>query len=170
MRPMPVDVPGRYLAGSVRHTGMVGLPTLSTGAVPAPSAQAQPRQRVSLHPTGSADVGPSWLVEHGEREEHAQRLARYSIELASRPDVDDIGEVALELMRAGNHDSATLQHALVVCRSLARGDPKDKRVKRAIRLLQHVTRFLGVPPHLFDVLQRPAPEAARGLATTGTGL
>jgi hypothetical protein len=125
---------------------------------------------VSLRPTGSTDVSRSWLVEHGERDEQAQRVARCSIELAGRSEGDEIGEVALELMRAGNHDPATLQHALVVCRSLSRGDPKDKRVKRAIRLLQHVTRFLGVPPRLFDALHVPVPGAAGARAQTGTGL
>jgi hypothetical protein len=149
---------------------MVGVRTLSPGPVPAPAAQVQPHQRVSLRPVGTTDADPSWLVEHGEREEQAQRLARYSIELASRSDTDDIGDVALELMRAGNHDPATLQHALVVCRSLSRDDPKDQPVKRAIRLLRHVTAFLGVPPSLYDALHLPAPAAARAPATAGTGL
>jgi hypothetical protein len=93
---------------------------------------------------------PSWFVPRGRREEHAQRVARRSIDLATRPAGDEIGEVALELMRAGDHDPATLQHALTLCRSLSRDDPTDEGLKRAIRLLQRVTTFLGVPPHLFD--------------------
>ncbi|HUF85212.1 MAG TPA: hypothetical protein VMQ81_11535 [Acidimicrobiia bacterium] len=113
---------------------------------------------MTLRPDGATDANPSWFVEHGDREEQAQRVARHSIELASRCEDDQIGVVALELMRTGNHDSATLQHALVVCRSLSRTDPADQRVKRAIRLLQHVTEFLGVPPRLFDARHLSAPE------------
>jgi hypothetical protein len=104
---------------------------------------------------------PSWFGEGGERDERAQRVARHCIELAVRSDDDEISEVALELMRAGDHDPATLQHALAVCRSLSRDDPTDPRVKRAIRLLQHVTEFLGVPPHLFDARRLAAPEVDR---------
>lgn len=92
----------------------------------------------------------SWFAPSGGREERAQLVARRSIDLATRPGDDEIGEVALELMRAGNHDPATLQHALTLCRSLSRDDPTDQGLKRAIRLLQQVTTFLGVPPHLFD--------------------
>ncbi len=95
-------------------------------------------------------AAPSWPGPRGEREEHAQRVARRSIDLAGRSGGDEIGEVALELMRAGNHDPATLQHALTLCRSLSRDDPSDEGLRRAIRLLQRVTTFLGVPPHLFD--------------------
>lgn len=93
---------------------------------------------------------PSWFGPRGAHEEDAQRVVRRSIDLATRSGGDEIGEVALELMRAGNHDPATLQHALTLCRSLSRDDPTDQGVKRAIRLLQRVTTFLGVPPHLFD--------------------
>jgi hypothetical protein len=96
---------------------------------------------------------PLWFAPRGEREEDAQRVVRRSIELATRSESDEIGEVALELMRAGNHDAATLQHALTLCRSLARDDPTDQDLKPAIRLLQQVTTFLGVPPHLFDARQ-----------------
>ncbi|MGQ0803848.1 MAG: hypothetical protein ACT4PI_08295 [Actinomycetota bacterium] len=106
-------------------------------------------------------VSRSWFVEGGGREEQAQRVARHCIELAARSEDDEIGEVALELMRAGDHDPATLQHALGVCRSLLRDDPTDERVKRAIRLLRHVTEFLGVPPHLFDARRLEAPEVDR---------
>jgi hypothetical protein len=174
---------------------MVGLFTVSADAVPARGAQAQWLQSVSLRwngptdtphlpvpaaaagdsaPRGSAaqdtDVTPSWFFERGEREEQAQRLARHSIELAGRSEVDEIGKVALELMRMGNHDPATLQHALVMCRSLSRGDPSDERMKRAIRLLQHVTTFLGVPPRLFDARHLPAADVARVQATAGPRL
>lgn len=137
---------------------MVGVFTVSAGPVPARVAEVRQPQRVSLRPAGNNSR--SWFVERGEREEEAQRLARCSIELAGRAEVDEIGAVALELMRTGNHDPATLQHALVMCRSLLRAAPSDTRVKRAIRLLQHVTRFLGVPPHLFDARHLPAPAAA----------
>jgi DNA-binding Xre family transcriptional regulator len=85
-------------------------------------------------------------------------VARRSIELADRSESDQIGAAALELMRTGNHDSATLQHALVMCRSLSRADPGDEQMKRAIRLLQHVTEFLGAPPRLFDARHLSAPE------------
>ncbi|MGH9033889.1 MAG: hypothetical protein ACRDY4_15730 [Acidimicrobiia bacterium] len=102
-------------------------------------------------PPGAVDSAvPSWFSPRGGGEEHAQRVARRSIELATRSGSDEIGEVALELMRAGDHDPAMLQHALTLCRSLSRDDPTDQGVKRAIRLLQRVTTFLGVPPHLFD--------------------
>jgi len=147
---------------------MVGVFTVSAGPVPARGAQVQRPQRVSLRPVG--DDSASWLVERGDHEEEAQRLARCSIELAGRSEVDEIGAVALELMRTGNHDPATLQHALVMCRSLLREDPSDQRVKRAIRLLQHVTKFLGVPPRLFDARLLPGPEIARAEATAGARL
>ncbi len=126
--------------------------------------KVQPRQRVSVRPGQDGDVSPSWFVEGGERDERAQRVARCSIELAARSASDEIGEVALELMRAGDHDPATLRHALAMCRSLSRDDPTDPRVKRAIRLLQDVTEFLGVPPHLFDARRLTAPDVAVGSA------
>jgi hypothetical protein len=140
---------------------VVGLSGLSAGPVPARAAHVQPRPRVSVRPGQDGDDRPSWFVGAGERDEQSQRVARCSIELAARSEGHEIGEVALELMRAGNHDPATLQHALVVCRSLSRDDPADPRVKRAIRLLQDVTEFLGVPPHLFDARRLEPPEGAR---------
>ena len=106
-----------------------------------------------------ATATPLWFAPRGDREEDAQRVVRRSIDLATRTGSDEIGEVALELMRAGNHDPATLQHALTLCRSLARDDPTDQDLKRAIRLLQQVTTFLGVPPHLFDARQDGADVA-----------
>jgi hypothetical protein len=125
-----------------------------TALVPAPGPAAGDPPP---HGTARPKVGPSWFSQRGEHEEIAQGLARRSIELAEKSGGDDIREVALELMRASNHDAATLQHALVMCRSLSRDDPTDERVKRGIRLLQQVTTFLGVPPPLFDAGHAPTP-------------
>jgi hypothetical protein len=62
-----------------------------------------------------------------------------------------MGRVALEIIRVADHDPATLQHALDLCRSLARDDPTNEGVRRAVGLLKRVTKFLGVPPPLFNV-------------------
>jgi hypothetical protein len=92
----------------------------------------------------------SWLTRTGEPEERAQILARVAIELAARFGADGMTDAAFELMRGADHDTAMLEHALVVCRSLARHDPVNKDVKLAIRLLKAATMFLGVPPPLFE--------------------
>jgi len=90
-------------------------------------------------------VDGSWLIRSGDREETAQLVVRRSITLAAREHVEEVGGLALDLLRVANHDPTTLEHALVVCRSLARDDPTDERVTQAIRLLERVTTFLGVP-------------------------
>jgi hypothetical protein len=111
----------------------------------------------SLAPAGAAHAprGRSWISLVGEPEEQAQLLARRSIELATRLPSDAMAEAALELMRAANHDPATLEHALVVCRSVARDDPANEQIQRAIRLLEQVVAFLGVPPEVFETGTAP---------------
>jgi hypothetical protein len=148
----------RWASARLTHEDLAPNPaTRKRTVLPAPGPAAGDPASPGVDPPNDG-VSPSWVTQHGEHEEHAQRLARRSIELAARSEGDDIGEVALELMRAGNHDAATLEHALVMCRSLSRGDPTDERVKRGIRLLQQVTRFLGVPPQPFDADYLLAPE------------
>jgi hypothetical protein len=90
-------------------------------------------------------VDGSWLIRRGDREETAQVVVRRSIKLAAGDHLQEVGGLALDLLRVANHDATTLEHALVVCRSLARDDPTDVRVTQAIRLLERVTTFLGVP-------------------------
>jgi len=95
----------------------------------------------------SRDGAASWFAQADKPEEPAQRLARRSVEVASRYSDDAGPEATLELIRLGDHDPALLEHALVACRSLARDDPANEQVTRAIRLLEQVTTFLGVPAH-----------------------
>jgi hypothetical protein len=85
----------------------------------------------------------SWLTRSGGHEETAQVVVRRSISLATGAPVAQIGGIAVELLRVANNDPATLDHALVVCRSLARHNPADERLQLAIRLLERVTVFLG---------------------------
>ena len=92
----------------------------------------------------------SWLTRTGEPEQRAQALTRFAIELAARSDADGSADAAFELMRAAHHDTAMLEHALLVCRSLARHDPANEDVKFAIRLLRAATTFLGLPPPHFE--------------------
>jgi len=99
----------------------------------------------------------SWLTRSGRHEETAQVVVRRSISLATGAPVAHVGSVALELLRVANNDPATLEHALVMCHSLARDDPADERLHRAIRLLEQVTAFLGVLPPSSDSSVRDGP-------------
>jgi hypothetical protein len=103
----------------------------------------------------------SWLTCTGEPEQRAQVLTRFAIELAARSDAGDSADAGFELMRAAGHDTAMLEHALVVCHSLARHDPANEDVKLAIRLLRAATTFLGLPPPPFET--RSAQRAAATL-------
>jgi hypothetical protein len=104
-------------------------------AVPAPT------RAVPSDPT----LHSSWLSRRGGREETAQVVVRRSISLAAAGSGTEVGGAALGLLRVANNDPATLQHALIVCRSLARDDPADERLNDAARLLERVIEFLGVP-------------------------
>jgi hypothetical protein len=92
----------------------------------------------------------SWISQVGQPEERAQLLARQSIEIASRFSDTATAEAVLELMRLADYDSAMLEHALVACRSLARDDPTDQQLTRAIWILRQATTFLGVLPPPFE--------------------
>jgi hypothetical protein len=73
-------------------------------------------------------------------------VACRSIELGTRPEVSEIGETTLEILRVADHDAAILQNALRICWSFGHADPTDASAARAIRLLEQAITFLGVPP------------------------
>jgi hypothetical protein len=107
------------------------------------------------------DVGSRILPSH-RGVERAQDVARLSVELAKRSGSDRIGETTLELMRAGNHDPATLQRALALCRARVRSDPTALDVKAAIRLLRRTTTFLGARPQMFATRQAVSADPRPG--------
>jgi hypothetical protein len=117
------------------------------GIVVAPARPRGPAERFAPRRTVSPDprFDSSWLSRSGRHEETAQVVVRSSISLAAAGPGADIGRVALALLRVANNDRATLEHALVVCRSLARDDSADERLNAAIRLLERVIVFLAAP-------------------------
>jgi hypothetical protein len=58
----------------------------------------------------------------------------------------DVGNVAIDLLRAADHDETTLIHALAIGRSRVRREPADDSARRGVRLLEAVIAFLGVKP------------------------
>jgi len=87
--------------------------------------------------------GSSWLSRSGRHDETVQVVVRRSIDSAAAGGDVEVGDVALELLRFANNDPAMLDHALVVCSSLARRDPSDERLNGALRLLEQVIAFLA---------------------------
>ena len=82
--------------------------------------------------------------------ERAQVVWAHAIELAGSPSYELFG-VILEVLRAAQHDSATVAHALTLGRSRLRIDPTDEAAKRATRLLERTIEFLGVRPAAGEV-------------------
>ena len=122
-------------------------PCSKPGIVAAPALVRGPAHRPAPGRTRSSDPthDSSWLSGSTRHEETVQVVVRRSIGIATAGGDAEVGGVALELLRLANNDPATLEHALVVCSSLARHDPTNERLNRAIRLLERVIAFLAVP-------------------------
>lgn len=78
--------------------------------------------------------------------ERAELICDRSGEMAALVGPDDVGNVAIELLRAADHDETTLTHALGIGRSRVRREPTDASARRGVRLLEAVVAFLGVKP------------------------
>jgi hypothetical protein len=78
--------------------------------------------------------------------ERAELICDRSGEMAALVSPDDVGNVAIELLRAADHDQTTLIHALGIGRSRLRREPTDASARRGVRLLETVVAFLGVKP------------------------
>jgi hypothetical protein len=76
--------------------------------------------------------------------ERAELICDRSGEMAALVGPDDVGNVAIELLRAADHDQTTLIHALGIGRSRLRREPTDAYARRGVRLLEAVVAFLGV--------------------------
>lgn len=76
--------------------------------------------------------------------ERAELICDRSGEMAALVGPDDVGHVAIELLRAADHDETTLTHALGIGRSRVRREPTDASARRGVRLLEAVVAFLGV--------------------------
>jgi hypothetical protein len=55
--------------------------------------------------------------------------------------------IALDLLRAAHHDSATMEHALVIGRSQLAATPDDVATREGVAALDRSIAFLGVRPH-----------------------
>jgi hypothetical protein len=82
--------------------------------------------------------------------ERAQVVWARAIELAVPLRWKRFG-VTISVLRAAEHDSAVLAHAVVLGRSHVRDHPSDEVGMRAIRLLERAIRFLGVKRHSGEV-------------------
>ncbi len=76
--------------------------------------------------------------------ERAELICVRSGELAVLVGPDDVGNVAIDLLRAADHDETTLTHALGIGRSRLRREPADDSARRSVQLLEAVVAFLGV--------------------------
>lgn len=83
--------------------------------------------------------------------EHAELICDRSGELAALVGPHDVGNVAIDLLRAADHDETTLTHALSIGRSRVRREPADGSARRGVQLLQAVIAFLGVKPRADEV-------------------
>jgi hypothetical protein len=81
--------------------------------------------------------------EDGGVVERAELTFVRSEDLAALPGPWDVGDLAIDLLRAASHDESTLRHALRIGRSRVRRDPADPSARRGIRLLEAVIAFLG---------------------------
>jgi hypothetical protein len=78
--------------------------------------------------------------------ERAELICDRSEELATRVGPSDLGSMAIDLLRAAEHDETTLRHALRIGRSRVERKPADKAASRGVGLLEAVIAFLGIRP------------------------
>ena len=83
--------------------------------------------------------------------ERAELICDRSGELAALVGPYDVGNVAIDLLRAADHDETTLTHALGIGRSRVRREPADDSARRGVQLLEAVIAFLGVKPRADEV-------------------
>jgi hypothetical protein len=83
--------------------------------------------------------------------ERAEMICDRSGELATLVAPYDVGNVAIDLLRAADHDETTLTHALDIGRSRMRREPADDATRRGVLLLEAVIAFLGVKPRADEV-------------------
>jgi hypothetical protein len=104
-----------------------------------------------------------WLdwssFEKAEIVERAELICERSAELAALAVPLDVGDVAIDLLRAAENDKTILRHALRIGRLRIERGPGDESVRKGVRLLEAVLAFLSSKPRAVDV-------AAAGSAST----
>jgi hypothetical protein len=83
--------------------------------------------------------------------ERAELICDRSGELAVPVGPYDVGNVAIDLLRAADHDETTLTHALGIGQSRVRREPADDSARRGVRVLEAVIGFLGIKPRADEV-------------------
>lgn len=78
--------------------------------------------------------------------ERAETVLDRSTDLAADTGPHDVSAIALHLLRAADHDRATLDHALHIGRTRVRREPASRAARRAVQLLESVIGFLGHKP------------------------
>jgi hypothetical protein len=83
--------------------------------------------------------------------ERAQLVWRRALELADPLAQHDRFVLAMDLLRAAHHDSATMTHALSLGRTQLRSNPGDAVALRGVKVLKAAIVLLGVKPSTGDI-------------------
>jgi hypothetical protein len=84
--------------------------------------------------------------------ELAELICERSSELSALAGPPDIGEIAIVLLRAAEHDETILRHAMRIGRvRMERGLANDS-TRRGVRLLEAVIAFLSVRPRAHEAI------------------
>jgi hypothetical protein len=83
--------------------------------------------------------------------ERAELICERSAELAALAVPPDIGDAAIDLLRAAENDKTILRHALRIGRLRVERGPGDESVRNGVRLLEAVLAFLSSKPRVDEV-------------------
>jgi hypothetical protein len=83
--------------------------------------------------------------------ERAELICERSAELAALAVPPDIGDVAIDLLRAAENDRTILRHALRIGRLRMERRPGEESIRNGVRLLEAVVAFLSIKPRADEV-------------------
>jgi hypothetical protein len=84
--------------------------------------------------------------------ERAELICDRSAELAALAVQPDIGDVAIDLLRAAENDKTILRHALRIGRVRIERGSGGESVRNGVRLLEAVLAFLSSKPRAAEVV------------------